>query len=729
MIQRMERQFAGRTLSLEIGRMAKLAQGSCLVQYGDTVVLCAATVQDKPTHLPFFPLTIEYREKSYAAGKIPGGFFKREGRPGEKEILAARQIDRPIRPLFPSGFKNETQIACFILSADQENDADVLALLGTSVALNMSKIPFNTTVAAVRVGRIKDTWVLNPTFQQLEYSDIDIVVAGSAEAITMVEGGALEVPESEILEALEVAHAGIKELCVLQDELLEGHRVPDMEWTPVEPDAELRDKVEGMAAAKVAEALNLGDKQERNQAMAAVTEDVVATLTEEDEQYAEHEKDIGEVLRGIEKKTMRRQILDKGERADGRGLDDIRPITSEVGVLPRTHGSALFTRGQTQALAVITLGTSRDEQRIDSIDSREEVTKSFMLHYNFPPFSVGEARPFRGTSRREVGHGNLAERAIQPLLPAYDDFPYTIRIVSDILESNGSSSMATVCGSSLALMDAGVPIKGACAGVAMGLIKEGDDVAILTDILGLEDALGDMDFKVAGTREGVTSIQMDIKIQGLTVDILSEALERARKGRLHILDLMDQALNEPRSDLSAYAPRIVSIQINPEKIGEIIGPKGKTIRAIQDESGATIDIDDSGLVKIAAVSSEAGARAREMIEAIVKDPEVGRIYEGPVKNTTTFGAFIEIMPGTEGLCHISELQEGRTEKTEDVLRKGDITKVKLLSIDEKGRLRLSRKAALAELAAATEDGDGAAEGGDDAGPEGVDEASRPPAPE
>ncbi len=723
MIQRMERQFAGRTLSLEIGRMAKLAQGSCLVQYGDTVVLCSATVQDRPTHLPFFPLTIEYREKSYAAGKIPGGFFKREGRPGEKEILAARQIDRPIRPLFPSGFKNETQIACFILSADQENDADVLALLGASVALNMSKIPFNTTVAAVRVGRIKDTWVLNPTFQQLEYSDVDIVVAGSVEAIMMVEGGALEIPESEILEALEVAHAGIKELCALQDELLEGHRVPDMEWTSVEPDAELKEKVETMAAAKVAEALNLGDKQERNQAMAAVTEDVIATLTEEDEQYAEHAKDIGEVLRGIEKKTMRRQILDKGERADGRGLDDIRQITSEVGVLPRTHGSALFTRGQTQALAVVTLGTSRDEQRIDSIDSREEVTKSFMLHYNFPPFSVGEARPFRGTSRREVGHGNLAERAVQPLLPAYDDFPYTIRIVSDILESNGSSSMATVCGSSLALMDAGVPIKNPCAGVAMGLIKEGDELAILTDILGLEDALGDMDFKVAGTRDGVTSIQMDIKIDGVTVDILSEALERAHKGRLHILDLMDQALNEPRSDLSAYAPRIVSIQINPEKIGEIIGPKGKTIRAIQDESGATIDIDDSGLVKIAAVSGEAGTRAREMIEAIVKDPEVGRIYEGPVKNTTTFGAFIEIMPGTEGLCHISELQESRTERTEDVLKRGDITKVKLLSIDEKGRLRLSRKAALAELAASSEDGHDPAASGDVAGPEGADEAA------
>jgi polyribonucleotide nucleotidyltransferase len=537
--------------------------------------------------------------------------------------------------------------------------------------------------------------VVNPTFQQLEYSDVDIVVAGSADALTMVEGGCLVVPEEEILEGLQVAHDAIKELCALQEEFLEGHRVPDMEWTPIEPDAALRSKVEDMASAKVAEALNLSDKQERNQAMATVTEDMISALTQEEENYAEHEKDIGE-------------ILERGERADGRGLDDIRSITSEVGVLPRTHGSALFTRGQTQALAVVTLGTSRDEQRIDSIDSREEITKSFMLHYNFPPFCVGEARPYRGTSRREIGHGNLAERAIQPLLPPYDDFPYTIRIVSDVLESNGSSSMATVCGSSLALMDAGVPIKSACAGVAMGLIKEGADVAILTDILGLEDALGDMDFKVAGTREGVTSIQMDIKVDGLTVEILSEALRRAQKGRLHILDLMDQALGGPRDELSAYAPRIVSIQINPEKIGEVIGPKGKTIRAIQEESGATIDIDDSGIVKIAAVSGEAGARAREMIEAIVKDPEVGRIYEGPVKNTTTFGAFVEIMPGTEGLCHISELQDERTERTEDVVNKGDIVRVKLLSIDEKGRLRLSRRAAMAEDAQA--DGEGAAVG-------------------
>lgn len=699
MIQRLERQFAGRTLSLEVGRMARLAQGSCLVQFGETVVLCAATVQDKPTHLPFFPLTIEYREKSYAAGKIPGGFFKREGRPGEKEILSARQIDRPIRPLFPEGFMHETQVACFILSADQENDADMLAMLGASVSLCMSKIPFNTPVAGVRVGRIKGNWVLNPTFQQLEYSDLDLTVAGTEDAITMVEGGAIEISEEEILEGLKVAHEGIKELIGLQKELLKDHNVPDMEWTPIEPDSTLKDKVEGMAASRVAEALALSDKQERQQAMAAVREDVMGQLADADDDWSDHEKDVGEILRGIEKKTMRQAILERGERADGRGLDDVRSITCEVGVLPRTHGSALFTRGQTQSLGVVTLGTSRDEQRIDSIDVREEVSKSFMLHYNFPPFSVGEARPYRGTSRREVGHGNLAERAIQPLLPAYDDFPYTIRIVSDILESNGSSSMATVCSSSLSLMDAGVPLKSACAGVAMGLIKEGDDVAVLTDILGLEDALGDMDFKVAGTRNGVTSIQMDIKIQGLTFEIMQEALQRARKARLHILDVMDQTLSAGRDDLSPWAPRIVSIQINPEKIGEIIGPKGKTIRAIQDESGAQIDIDDSGIVKIAAVSGEAGARAREMIEAIVKEPEVGRIYEGPVKNTTSFGAFIEILPGTEGLCHISELQEDRTERTEDVLKKGDITRVKLLSIDEKGRLRLSRKAALAEDAA------------------------------
>jgi len=696
MIQRIERQFAGRPLIVEVGRMARQAAGSCLIEYGETVLLVAATVRDRPTHLPFFPLTVEYRERSYAGGKIPGGFFKREGRPGEKEILSARLIDRPLRPLFPDGFMHETQIACFPLSADQENDADVWGIMGASISLNMSVIPFNDLVAAVRIGRIQGNWVLNPTFQQLEYSDLDVVVAGTESALLMVEGGAMEVAEEDILEGLAVAHEGIRELIEIQKLILADIRVPDMDWTPVLPDEDLKVKVEEMANSKVAEALQLSEKQQRSQAMASVQEDILTQLAEAQDDDEDQTQDIREILRGIEKRTMRERILTTGERADGRTLDEVRSITCEIGVLPRTHGSALFTRGQTQALAVTTLGTARDEQRIDSVDSKEEITKSFMLHYNFPPFSTGEAKPYRGTSRREQGHGALAERAIQPLLPAYDDFPYTIRVVSDILESNGSSSMASVCGASLSLMAAGVPVRAACAGVAMGLIKEGDRVAVLTDILGLEDALGDMDFKVAGTRKGVTSIQMDIKVQGLTHEILKEALERAHKGRLHILDIMDQTISEPRDDLSEHAPRIISIQINPQKIGDIIGPKGKVIRAIQEESGATIDIDDSGLVKIAAVSGEAGMRAREMIEAIVQEPEVGRIYQGPVKNTTTFGAFVEILPGLEGLCHISELQEGRTEKTEDVVKKGDVVRVKLLAIDEKGRLKLSRKAALAE---------------------------------
>ena len=692
-MHRIEREFAGRKLILETGRMAKQAHGACLVQYGETVVLCTATVQDSPSHLPFFPLTVEYREKSYAAGKIPGGFIKREGRPSEKEILSARQIDRPIRPLFPDGFLYETQIFVNVLSADQENDADVLGLLGASAALNMSKIPFAGPVAAVRIGRIEGQWVLNPTFQQLQFSDLDIVVAGTETAITMVEGGAVEVPEEEIAEALVVAHRGIQELIEIQKEFLSEISVPKMEWVGVEIPADIRARVEELAEERIKESLNLKDKTERNQALATVREDVKAALVEE---FPEQEEAIGSVLSEIEKRVMRRQILEKGERADGRRPDEIRPITCEVGVLPRTHGSALFTRGQTQALAVVTLGTSADEQRIDTIDVPQETSKSFMLHYNFPPFSTGEAKPVRGTSRREIGHGALAERAIQPLLPAYDDFPYTIRIVSDILESNGSSSMASVCGASLSLMDAGVPIRAACAGVAMGLIKEGDQIAVLTDILGLEDALGDMDFKVAGTREGITSIQMDIKIEGLTLDVMREALDRAHKGRMYILDVMDQAITGPRSELSRFAPRIITMQVNPDKIGEIIGPKGKTIRSIQDETGAEINIDDSGLVTIASVSAEGGERAREMIGAIVQEPEVGRIYEGVVKSTTSFGAFVEILPGTEGLCHISELQEGRTEKTEDVLKKGDTTRVKLLSIDEKGRLRLSRKAALEE---------------------------------
>jgi polyribonucleotide nucleotidyltransferase len=697
-MQRVEKEFAGRPLVIETGKMARQAHGSCLVQYGDSVVLVAATVQDKPTHLPFFPLTVEYREKMYAAGKFPGGFIKREGRPSETEVLAARQIDRPIRPLFPDGFMHETQIVCYIVSADQQNNADMPAMFGASLALNMSKVPFDTPVAGVRVGRLNGQWVLNPTFEQLEYSDVDLVVAGTERAITMVEGGAMEVPEDELVEALEAAHEGVKQLIEIQKEVLAAIEIPEtMEWSPdVEVTADLQGRIEDLALERVEAALTIADKEQRNTELATVRDDVLAAL-EEDFPEDEETRAISEHLRATEKRLMRRKVLERGERIDGRGLDDVRDLSAEVGVLPRTHGSALFTRGQTQALAAVTLGTSADEQRVDTVDTPAETSKTFMLHYNFPPFSVGEARPIRGTSRREYGHGNLAERAIQPLLPAYDDFPYTIRVNSDILESNGSSSMASVCGASLALMDAAVPLKASCAGIAMGLVKEGDSVAVLTDILGVEDALGDMDFKVAGTRAGVTSIQMDIKIEGLTVEIMREALQRANAARMKILDVMDDAIAEPREELSQYAPRIISIMINPEKIGEVIGPKGKTIRGIQEETGAKIDIDDSGLVMISSPGGEGGERARQMVEAIVEEPEVGRIYEGVVKTTTSFGAFVEILPGTEGLCHISELQEKRTEKTEDVLEVGDVTKVKLLSIDEKGRLRLSRKAALAEV--------------------------------
>jgi polyribonucleotide nucleotidyltransferase len=695
-MHRKEWMFAGRRLVLETGRMAKQAHGACVVQYGDTVLLCTATAQDQPTHLPFFPLTVEYRERAYAAGKIPGGFFKREGRPAEMEILTARLIDRPIRPLFPDGFQNETQVMVHVLSADQENAPDVLALLGTSAALTMSKIPFEGPMAGVRIGRIQGQWVLNPTYAQLEYSDLDIVVAGSEDAILMVEGGAVEVPEEEIAEGLLAAHEGIRELCRIQREFLAEVMQPKMEWKKVEIDEALRTRVEELSTTRIGTAMGIANKAERNEALAALRAEVQLTLAED---FPEASDIIGRIISKGEKAAMRRQILEKGIRSDGRGPDDIRQITSEVGILPRTHGSALFTRGQTQALVIATLGTDKDEQRIESINSSQEMSKSFMLHYNFPPFSTGEAKPLRGTSRREQGHGALAERAIQPLLPAYDEFPYTIRIVSEVLESNGSSSMASVCGASLALMDAGVPLRAPCAGVAMGLIKEGDKVEVLTDILGVEDALGDMDFKVAGSENGVTSIQMDIKIQGLTLEVMRDALQRAKKGRLHILGEMAKVLPSARGELSTWAPRIITMHINPEKIGEIIGPKGKTIRAIQEETGAQISIDDTGLVKIASVSGEGGERARARIAGMTQEPEVGLIYEGIVKSTTAFGAFVEILPGTEGLLHISEMQEGRTERAEDVVKKGELVRVKLLSIDEKGKMRLSRKAALAEDAA------------------------------
>src|SRR3989442_138990 len=558
MVKHVERTFAGRPLKMETGRLAKQAAGACLIQFGETVVLATVTVSDQVSTLPFFPLTVEYREKAYAAGKLPGGFLKGEGRPSDEEILSARVADRTFRPLFPEGFKNEVQVFVYVLSADQENDADVLGVTAASAALTMSKVPWNGPVAAVRVGRVEGAWILNPTFQQLEFSDVDMIVSGSRDSIVMVEGGALELTEAEIVKALEVAHKGIRELLDAADELIADVRQPKMEWT---------------------------------------------------------------------------------------------------------KGEAFARGGQTEALVWVTRAPVQDEQRIDSIDVAQETTRSFMLHYNSPPFSTGEVRPIRGTSRREVGHGALAERALQALLPPYDQFPYTIRIVSDILESNGSSSMATVCGGSLALFDAGVPVKASCAGVAMGLIKEGSRVAVLTDILGTEDHLGDMDFKVAGTREGVTSIQMDIKIEGLDFKIIAEALDRAKQARVHILDIMDRAMPQPRSQLSKYAPRIITIQIPTDKIGDIIGPKLKTIRSIQEQTGAEINVDDNGLITISAVG-EGGERARDIIASMVQVPEVGKVYEGVVKSTTAFGAFVEILPGVEGLLHISELQHGRTERTE-----------------------------------------------------------------
>ncbi|MEP6733029.1 MAG: polyribonucleotide nucleotidyltransferase [bacterium] len=689
-MQRIEKTFAGRTLVIETGRMAKQAAGSCLVTYGDTMVLATVTVSDNKSPLPFFPLTVEYKEKTYAAGKIPGGFIKREGRPTDGEILSCRIIDRSIRPLFPEGFQNEVQVFCYVISADQENKADVLALVATSYALNASRTPFAEPIAGVRVGRVQGNWVLNPTFQQLEYSDMELIVAGSNESILMVEGGALEVSEDDVVEAITVAHAGIKELIGYQNELLaKSPTIEKLEWTKPTVTEGLVDKVKALADARIGEALNQKDKQTRVQAVEKVKHEIADAMGVE---MPDNAREIKSILGDLEYNALRSQVLSTKKRVDGRATNEVRPISIDTALLPRAHGSSLFTRGQTQALAVVTLGTANDVQRLDTIDSPTETTKSFMLHYNFPPFSTGEVRPMRGTSRREIGHGNLAERALQGVLPDFADFPYTLRIVSEILESNGSSSMASVCGGSLAMMDAGVPIRGAVAGVAMGLIKEGKKYAILTDILGTEDHLGDMDFKVAGTANGITSIQMDIKIEGLDLQIMKEALAQAKEGRLHILGEMNKALAAPREELSAFAPRIVTLMINPEKIGDLIGPKGKTIRGIQDETGAELTVDDTGLVTIAAVGGEAMQRARQMVQAITAEPEIGATYEGTVKTTTAFGAFVEIMPGTEGLVHISELKHGRTDKTEDVVNKGDRVTVKLLDRDERGRLRLSMKA-------------------------------------
>jgi len=689
MMQRIERTFAGRTLVIETGRMAKQAAGSALVQFGDTVVLAAVTVSDNESHLPFFPLTVEYKERTYAAGKFPGGFIKREGRPHDHEILACRIIDRSIRPLFPEGFKNEVQVFVYVISADQENDADMLALLATSYALNASRIPFKEPIGGVRIGRVQGHWVLNPTFQQREFSDMELVVAGSKDSIVMVEGGALEVSEADVLEALQISHTGIHELVDMQNELLATTQQPTMTWTKAEPPEGVKVRVQELAQGHITEALNQKDKHTRIEAVERKKKELAEGLLAE---FPDNAKDIHTLLGDVEYYALRNQVLDTKKRVDGRAADEVRDISVDTSLLPRTHGSALFTRGQTQSLVVATLGTAADAQRMDSVNEPKEQLKTFMLHYNFPPFCTGEVRPMRGTSRREIGHGNLAERALQAVLPAFEEFPYTIRIVSDILESNGSSSMASVCGGSLAMFDAGVPLKAAVAGVAMGLITDGKRYAILTDILGTEDHLGDMDFKVAGTRDGITSIQMDIKVEGLDLKIMEEALEQARRGRLHILDEMDKSLAAPREELSAYAPRIVTMKIPTDKIGDLIGPKGKTIRGIQDETGATLSVEDDGTVTIAAVGGESMERARQMIAALTAEPVVGDVYEGVVKSTTAFGAFVEIMPGTEALLHISELKHERVANTEDVVKKGDTVRVKLVDRDERGRLRLSMKA-------------------------------------
>jgi polyribonucleotide nucleotidyltransferase len=685
--------FGGRMLSFETGHLARQAGGAVLARYADTVVLAATVSQkDGDPDRDFLPLTVDYREKMYAAGRIPGGFFKREGRPTEKEILSARITDRSLRPLFPEGFNSEIQVYISVLSHDTENDSDVLGLLAASLAVNLSDAPFPGPVGAVRVGLIGDRYVLNPTISEQEECSLNLVVAGTKDSIVMVEGGASQNPESELVEALRVAQDAIKDVCRLQQQLVEKAGKPKREVVAPTLPAEIVQKVESEYGNRIREANIIRDKLEREDALAAITEETLAAFTET---HPDNLKDVKKVIGKIEKEHLRRRILEEAIRADGRGLDDVRPITCEVGLLPRTHGSAVFTRGQTQALVVTTLGTGSDEQKLDQLEG--ETWKSFLLHYNFPSYSVGEVRFIRGPGRREIGHGKLAERALESVIPSEEGFPYTIRLVSDVLESNGSSSMATVCGGSLALMDAGVPIQSHVAGIAMGLVEGEDKTAVLTDILGVEDHLGDMDFKVAGTRQGVTSVQMDVKLKrGLNFELLQVALEKARIARNTILDAMEAALPRPRAQLSEYAPRIILITINPERIRDVIGPGGKVIRKIQEETGASIDIDDDGTIKVASYDSEGGQRAVEIIKGLTEEPEVGTVYDGIVRRIQSFGAFVEILPNRDGLVHISELDTKRVERVEDVVREGDRIKVKVLSVDPEGKVRLSRKALLVD---------------------------------
>ncbi|MGD6899906.1 polyribonucleotide nucleotidyltransferase [Bacillus infantis] len=685
--------WAGRTLTVEIGQLAKQANGAALIRYGDTAVLSTATASKEPKNLDFFPLTVNYEERLYAVGKIPGGFIKREGRPSEKAILASRLIDRPIRPLFADGFRNEVQVVSMVMSVDQDCSSEMAAMFGSSLALSVSDIPFGGPIAGVTVGRINNEFVINPTVEQQNESDMHLVVAGTKDAINMVEAGADEVPEETMLEAIMFGHNEIKRLISFQEQIVSEVGKEKTEIKLYEIDADIESRVREIAEKDMVSAIQVQEKHAREAAIKTVKD---AVLAQYEEQEADEDtiKQVKKVLDKLVKAEVRRLITEDKVRPDGRGLDIIRPLSSETGLLPRTHGSGLFTRGQTQALSICTLGALGDVQILDGLGIEEE--KRFMHHYNFPNFSVGETGPMRGPGRREIGHGALGERALEPVIPNEKDFPYTVRLVSEVLESNGSTSQASICASTLAMMDAGVPIKAPVAGIAMGLIKSGEHYSILTDIQGMEDHLGDMDFKVAGTSKGVTALQMDIKIEGLSREILEEALQQAKKGRMQILDSMLATIAEPKKELSKYAPKILTMSINPDKIRDVIGPSGKQINKIIEETGVKIDIEQDGTVFISSIDQEMNDKAKKIIEDIVREVEVGQMYLGKVKRIEKFGAFVEIFNGKDGLVHISELAEERVGKVEDVLSLGDELLVKVTEIDRQGRVNLSRKAVLKE---------------------------------
>ena len=692
-MHKVEVELSKSKLYIETGKMAKQAHGAVTVHLGETIVLVTAVASpDVREGTDFFPLTVDYREKTAAAGRFPGGYIKREGRPTDKEILTSRLTDRPLRPLFPEGFFNEVQIMSQVLSADEDNDPDILSIVGASAALHISDIPFKGPVGAARIALKEGQWIVNPTYSELRDTRLDLVIAGTDKAILMVEGFAHEISEEEMLQALQLGHEAIKKIVKIQNDLRNLCGKPKRSFPLFQTDQKLYESMLKFLQGKIDGVLVVPNKRGREEALESLYHQAKEALAGEFPEISELM--FKDAFAQIERFKVRRMIVEKGIRNDGRSLRDIRPISCEVGLLPRTHGSALFTRGETQSLAIATLGTAEDEQKLEGFQG--ESSKSFMLHYNFPPFSVGEIKPVRGPGRREIGHGDLAERSIAPVLPNETEFPYTIRIISDILESNGSSSMASVCGGVLSLMDAGVPIKAPVAGVAMGLIHESDKTVILTDILGSEDHLGDMDFKVAGTRKGITGFQMDLKIEGIDQALMKKALEDARLARLHILEVMEKAISKPRENISEHAPRIVTIRINPEKIGLLIGPGGKMIKKIIEETQAEINIQDDGTVAIASSKEERVRMAIEKIEALTAEVEIGKIYKGVVKNIVDFGAFVEVLPGREGLVHISQLADYRVKKVEDVLKLGDTVMVKVMEIDERGRINLSRKAALSE---------------------------------